>query len=297
MTTYLGTATSSPVAAGVEGDTTTSSANGVKGTSNTSASAIYGANSSTGAGVNGNNSSGTGGYGIYGSATSATSFGVYGTTDDGIGTSGYASSSGYGVYGKADGVNGLGVVGIQGTGLSNYAGWFSGNVNVTMQLTSGTKDFLIDHPCDPAGKELRHACIESNERRNLYEGMAFADATGGMAIQLPDYVEALNEDFRYQLTAVGAPAPNLHVRSELTNTKFEIAGAVAGQKVCWLISGRRKDALARALPLIVEQAKPANERGFYHHPEAHGHGAEKSIQAARQPSLFNRTSGVAPPTR
>jgi hypothetical protein len=86
-------------------------------------------------------------------------------------------------------------------------------------------------------------------------------------VQLPDWFEALNRDFRYQLTALGSAAPNLHVRSEIKNRSFAIAGGRSGQRVSWLVTGIRRDAWANANRIPVEEDKLPAQRGKYLHPE------------------------------
>jgi len=41
--------------------------------------------------------------------------------------------------------------------------------------------------------------------------VATADAHGAATVELPDWFETLNRDFRYQLTALDGAAPELHV--------------------------------------------------------------------------------------
>ena len=101
--------------------------------------------------------------------------------------------------------------------------------------------------------------------------------------QFPEWFEAVNTDFRYQLTAIGAAAPNLHIAEELANRRFRIAGGAPGLKVSWQITGVRDDAFARANPLAVEVDKPANERGFYLSPSLYGQPEEKQIEWGRAP--------------
>jgi len=144
-------------------------------------------------------------------------------------------------------------------------------------LLSPLKLFRIDHPLDPANKYLLHASVESSERKNLYDGVVRLDRRGEAVVQLPRWFEALNREIRYQLCALGAPSPELHVRRELRNGKFQIGGGRAGQRVCWQITGVRQDAMARRHPMRVEQKKPASERGFYQNPEAQGKSAAKGI--------------------
>ena len=105
---------------------------------------------------------------------------------------------------------------------------------------------------------------------------------------LPDWFEALNEGFRYQLTPIGAPAPRLHVADEIAHAQFRIAGGVPGQRVCWQVTGVRKDPWAQAHPVVVEEPKIDDERGHYLNPELFGHGEDQSIMAASYPNVRRR---------
>src|ERR1017187_4043997 len=98
----------------------------------------------------------------------------------------------------------------------------------------------------------------------------------------------LNGDYRYQLTAIGAAAPNLHIAQEVANHQFSIAGGAPGMKVSWQVTGVRHDAFAQANPLVAEVEKPANERGFYLHPALYGQPEEKQIEWGRFPAKMRR---------
>jgi hypothetical protein len=137
------------------------------------------------------------------------------------------------------------------------AGDFYGPVYVhgTLQVVGGPKNFVIDHPLDPGNKSLYHASIESSEMKNLYDGVVTLDTRGEATVVLPDWFGALNKEFRYQLTPIGASAPELHVSSEIANNRFTIAGGGAGQRVSWMVTGVRNDPWAQAHPMIVEVPK------------------------------------------
>ncbi|WP_330231177.1 hypothetical protein OHA40_01010 [Nocardia sp. NBC_00508] len=169
--------------------------------------------------------------------------------------------------------DGTGIVASGGT----RAAVFKGNVDVLGTLTKSGLNFKIDHPADPAFKFLSHAAVESDEMKNVYDGTVELDGDGAAEVVLPDWFEALNGDFRYQLTAIGAAAPNLHVAQEVSGGRFRIAGGDAGSKVCWMVTGVRRDAYARANPVQVETEKSGYERGNYLHPELHGETAERSL--------------------
>jgi trimeric autotransporter adhesin len=146
----------------------------------------------------------------------------------------------------------------------------TGDLNVTGAITAGTKDFKIDHPLDPKNKYLYHSSVESSEMMNIYTGNATLDNGGEAVISLPKWFEAVNTDFRYQLTAIGASGPGLYVAREIANHQFSIAGGAPGMKVSWQVTGVRHDAYAKTHPLVVEVRKPEKERGSYLHPDAFG---------------------------
>jgi len=146
----------------------------------------------------------------------------------------------------------------------------TGDVDVAGTLTAATKDFKIDHPLDPQNSLLYHSSVESSEMMNIYSGNLLLDSNGEGVVSMPKWFEALNTDFRYQLTAIGEAAPNLHVAQEIANHQFTIAGGAPGMKVSWQVTAVRHDAYAKAHPLVVEVKKSDAERGHYLHPDAYG---------------------------
>jgi hypothetical protein len=169
-----------------------------------------------------------------------------------------------------------------------FAGNFTGDLNVTGAITAGTKDFKIDHPLDPANKYLFHASVESSEMKNIYDGTVVLDGSGQAVVELPDWFEALNGSFRYQLTAIGAPSPGLYIAQKIVGNRFTIAGGAPGVEVSWQVTGVRQDRFATANPLVVEHAKDEREHGYYIHPELYGAPEEKGIEWARHPELMRR---------
>jgi len=157
------------------------------------------------------------------------------------------------------------------TGFDVFAVQFgSGEVSVNGAITAGANDFKIDHPLHPKSKYLYHSSVQSSEMMNIYTGNATLNNAGEAVVSLPNWFEALNNDFRYQLTAIGAAAPNLHVGQEIANHQFSIAGGAADMKVSWQVTAVRHDAYAKVHPLVVEVNKLKQERGHYLHPEAFG---------------------------
>src|SRR5580692_7585198 len=115
-------------------------------------------------------------------------------------TGGTATSGGEGIAASGDGIDAY--AGAGGAG-GNFAGSFTGNINVSGTLSASTKDFKIDHPMDPANKYLVHASVESSEMKNIYDGNVTTDGQGRATVRLPEWFEVLNTDFRYQLTVIG----------------------------------------------------------------------------------------------
>jgi len=161
------------------------------------------------------------------------------------------------------------------------AGDFYGAVNVNGTLTKSGGSFKIDDPLDPANKYLSHSFVESPDMKNIYDGVVRLDANGQAAVTLPAWFGTLNRDFRYQLTAIGAPGPNLYIASEISSNVFKIAGGAPGARVSWQVTGVRQDPWANAHRIPVEELKPVRERGFYLAPELYGQPAEKSVRQAR----------------
>jgi hypothetical protein len=160
-----------------------------------------------------------------------------------------------------------------------------GNLHVQGRLTAGVKTFRIDHPLDPENKYLCHSTVESPDVMNIYNGNSTTDAEGHATIELPEYFEALNRDFRYQLTVIGKLA-RVAVASEINTNRFTIKSDQPDTKVSWQVTGIRQDALARAFHPCVEEEKPAAERGSFLHSE-HYDPSERRIAFSRQPEGIN----------
>ncbi len=296
---------------GVQGSGTTYGVYGVRHRS--SGYGVYGSGSY---GVVGSGST----VGAYGSGST---YGVYGTGPTGVlgvgsgsgyGVWGYTSSgSGYGVYGQNTGSSGKAVYGAgllrglrghhvwrlwgatgtpplqlatgsRGTNAgTGYAGVFSGAVYVSGFLTKAGGGFKIDHPLEPDRRYLVHSFVEAPEMLNVYSGTAKLDGRGRATVRLPRYFDAENKDFRYQLTAIGRAAPDLHVARGVVRNRFSIAGGAPGQSVCWQVTGVRQDAWAKANPMKVEPLKSKADRGKYLQPKALGKPRSAAIHRAAHP--------------
>jgi hypothetical protein len=149
-------------------------------------------------------------------------------------------NSNFGVYGTAD---------TTGAPTTSYAGYFDGktqvvgNLNVTGNLSKGAGTFKIDHPLDPENKYLYHSFVESPDMMNIYNGNCVTNANGKCIVELPSYFEALNKDFRYQLTCIGQPAM-VWVEKKINNNHFVIKSDKPNVEISWQVTGIRQDPYA-----------------------------------------------------
>jgi len=260
-------------------------------------------NSFNGTAIKGSANNGTNAWGVQGYSTSGR--GLVGMSQNGTGV--WASSqTATAIYGEAGGSQSIAIHGVLTSSYEfNLAARFdgrtkvNGSLNVTGSLTKGSGAFKIDHPLDPANKYLYHSFVESPDMMNIYNGNVTLDANGEAWVQLPDWFEALNRDFRYQLTAIGAPGPNLYIAEEISGNRFKIAGGQPGMKVSWQVTGIRHDAYANAHRIPVEEMKPPRERGYFLYPKELGQPEERNVEWVRDPKTMQRIqqlrNGVTPP--
>ena len=156
------------------------------------------------------------------------------------------------------------------------------DLTVVGNIAKGSSTFKIDHPLDPTNKYLNHSVVESPDMMNMYNGTIILDAAGEAVVKLPSYFDALNTDFRYSLTPIGAFAP-VYIKEEVQNNTFVIAGGKPGLKISWQVTGIRKDKFAEKYRIIVEQEKSQEEKGKYMHPEVFGKSVEQGVQYKARP--------------
>jgi hypothetical protein len=204
-------------------------------------------------------------------ATSGSGVGVYGSTN--------STSGGRGVIGFANATTGssVGVLGLADS-TASFAGQFAGRVQVTGTLTKGGGAFQIDHPLDPENKYLYHSFVESPDMKNIYDGVVTTDGAGFATVTLPDWFEALNRDFRYQLTVIGDGAwARARVFRRIADGRFVIQTDLPAIDVSWQVTGIRHDRFAEKNRIPLEEDKPEAERGRYLHPDAWGRPAEDGV--------------------
>jgi hypothetical protein len=285
-----------------------SNGNGVITVTNTAAGApaifAVGGNSSPTVGggsgliaLGGSGASAPGGVGMVGFGGNADSAagGTGGALVGGVATNGGNGGDGLfavGALGTGTGKKGgRGLVAIAGGGASGatdgLAGEFIGDVSVTGNLSKGGGSFKIDHPLDPENKYLYHSFVESPDMKNIYDGNTTTDANGEATVELPDWFEVLNRDFRYQLTVIGTFAQAI-IAEKINGNHFRIRTNQPNVEVSWQVTGIRQDAYANKHRIPVEEEKPANERGTYLHPDSFNQPDERSVEWARDPEMMRQ---------
>jgi hypothetical protein len=255
------------------------------------------------------------GSGVFGQSTNGSGVSGSSTNNSGVSAVSFSSTGVSAISLGSDGVSGLSsgaspsVAGVRGissaTPTGAIAGRFQGKVNIEnvtvagstqagdlivagkLQVTSGMKMFHIDHPLDPENKYLNHAAIESAEVLNVYSGNVTTNENGDAVVTLPNWFEALNSDFRYQLTVIGTFAQAI-ITEKIKGNRFAIKTNASNVEVSWQVTGVRSDPTARKFKFDIEEEKRKDERGYYLNPDAFGQSEEKSIQWARDPEALKR---------
>jgi len=242
---------------------------GDNGASGGSGTGVYGRSTSTGANA-------TGVFGEVPNGSGSYSSGVKGVNDasgfGGFGVYGRHAGSGIGVYGEAE--NGFAVSGFS---PNNWSGYFQGSVNVVGTLYKSSGAFRIDNPLDPAHSYLQHSFVESPDMMNVYNGNVRTDAKGFATVKLPSWFQALNKDYRYQLTVLGRSFARALVWTEIAHDRFTIRTNQPRVHVSWQVTGIRKDPWANDHRLKVVVPKEGRADGRYLHPELYGKPLTKSV--------------------
>ena len=207
----------------------------------------------------------------------------------GLGGDGVRAFGGFGT--DATNTGGIGILARRGPGFDGatdgLAGRFEGDVEVSGNLSKGGGSFKIDHPLDPENRYLYHSFVESPDMMNIYNGNVVTDENGEASVMLPGWFEALNRDFRYQLTVIGTFAQAI-VADEIKDNRFVIRTSAPNVKVSWQVTGVRQDAYANKHRIKVEEQKAKQERGYYLHPEAFNQPEDRGVEWARHPELMRQ---------
>ena len=146
--------------------------------------------------------------------------------DQGGGTGGFGGDGVVSYGGSPNGI-GLYVYSADET-TANTAAVIIGAVDIYGNLYKSGGAFKIDHPVDPENKYLVHSFVESPDMKNVYDGTVVTDGSGYATVAMPEYFEALNRDFRYQLTVVGPQFAQAIVASEMVKEPFHDSHGSSG---------------------------------------------------------------------
>jgi hypothetical protein len=281
---------------GVQGQSTAPFGRGVYGFASSTVGSPYGVMGYA---------AGPGGQGVLGQvgATTGATAGVIGVT---------ASTEGNGVRGEAYPTNGIGIgvlgiahssvaTGVYGLQVAStgLAGWFNRNVHVNGTLSKAAGSFKIDHPLDPENKYLYHSFVESPEMMNVYAGNVVTDGDGFATVILPQWFEALNRDFRYQLTVLDEDNSDAFVQAKvvrkIAGNRFTVRTSAPRVEVSWLVTGVRHDPYAEAHRIPVEEWKPDARRGRYLHPEVRGQAKDRAEDWEVEQRLIPPPDAIPPP--
>ena len=149
------------------------------------------------------------------------------------------------------------------------------------RLAKGAGSFKIDHPLDPENKYVYHSFVESPDMMNVYNGNITTDSRGYATITMPDYFEALNRDFRYQLTFLDnrdtGEFAQAQVVGKMSGNELTIRTSLPQIEVSWQVTGIRHDAWANKNRIPNSIDKVGAEKGRYLHPEAFGKSVAQSM--------------------
>jgi hypothetical protein len=236
-----------------------------------------------------------GGTGWYGNDIGGDGVNAFGGSDQsGGGGTGVSATGGFGpesnggngvnafggMGGMPSNIGGVGIYAVAGNG--NNAGLFEGPVEVNGALSKSSGSLKIDHPLDPANKYLYHSFVESPDMMNIYNGNVTTDGGGTAVVTMPAWFEALNSDFRYQLTTIGQPA-QAWIAAKIADGSFTVQTSKPNVEVSWQVTGIRQDAWANAHRIQVEVEKSPRDQGHYIHPELFGHEGEPNISEMHNP--------------
>ncbi|MBE0650038.1 MAG: hypothetical protein IH595_04270 [Bacteroidales bacterium] len=187
------------------------------------------------------------------------------------------------------------VLEVQQSGSANAALFdgnieIDGNVKIIGSISKSSGTFKIDDPADPANKFLYHSFVESPDMMDVYNGNIITNSNGIAVVQLPDYFEALNKDFRYQLTVIGVFSQAI-VYKKISNNQFTIKTDKPNVEVSWQVTGIRHDPYANAHRVVPVVEKSAKEKGHYLDYKEYNQPFAKSIEAVDHPEKLPKNGG------
>jgi hypothetical protein len=121
--------------------------------------------------------------------------------------------------------------------------------------------------------------------KNVYDGNVITNGKGFATVQMPKWFQALNRDFRYQLTVIDRAhwTARAAVWHKIADNRFTIRTDQADVEVSWQVTGVRHDRFANAHRIQVVVPKEGKADGKYLHPELYGQPHSKRVDATIGP--------------
>lgn len=177
-----------------------------------------------------------------------------------------AFTTSYGVYAETGG------------GAARWAGYFNGNVHCAGSFSKSNGTFLVDHPLDPANRDLVHGFVESSEYLIIYRvtvvlagGAANVDLDAYLGFTAGTLAELADGLAVYSLYSEGAA----HVAATIAGATLTLASADAGDtsQVNLLVAARRKDPYIKLDPWVDADGSLIPE----HDKQAPGAGSDLQL--------------------
>lgn len=136
-----------------------------------------------------------------------------------------------------------------------------GNAYVGGTLSKGGGTFLIDHPLDPANKNLRHGFVEAPEYVNIYRGTTKL-VDGKASVNIDDYFGMIPGTFWALNTDVVVSSLQNQDGFSLVRPDGEMSDGTVRiicedetctDEIAWMVTGRRNDAFVRNIDQNCER--------------------------------------------
>jgi hypothetical protein len=117
--------------------------------------------------------------------------------------------------------------------------------------------------------------------QNFYVGNVVTDSKGYAWVELPDYFEEINTNFKYQLTVVDGVNTDDFVMAKIAlkikEGRFLIRTNAPNIEVSWRVDADRNDLYVRNKRPKDVVEKQGIEKGTYQHPELYGMPKERGV--------------------
>lgn len=192
----------------------------------------------------------------------------------------YTFSTAYGVYGSNTGSSGYGV-------YANGRSGATGTKSFRIDHPQDPEHRYLLHYSSEGPEALNvyrgEATLDEQGEAEIEMPRYFAAVNAKPTYQLTAMGASMpglfvSEEISAQALAEGAAA---EPGQTIPVCRFRVSGGVAGAKVCWVVQAARYDRWVQRHGAPVEEDKQGPEDGTYQHPELYGQPASRSMDAGR----------------